>query len=377
MRELLIAANHDLGHQIATLQDLLGAAAVPPELAPYRSHIEQTCDELRLQVRRNLKDLDYNLPDTYPRILLQTQRIGRVFELVNSRFAGPALRSRPEDRIGLIVLRWLHDEHPKAAGQPFGISDGSFAIYPTGEWPAVYFLPCSRQRTLHYLPLLFHEFGHLLYVLHKRELDDLVADLQKTVGDLLAPKTVRQRSKAEQQDKFGQQAELAWYEWAQEFFCDAVGLTIGGPCFLKAFWNYFRCRSRDEFYMPRDKQITSRHPVTWLRIRTLIDRAKKLGLEPLATQVDSGWHDTASLLGVREDYEGMWTEEFFVPLRETLDHMLVESAPRQFTAADVSDDYVAGKPLTLLNAAWSQFESKPDHYKSWEKSAADEFTKSY
>ena len=80
------------------------------------------------------------------------------------------------------MLRFLHDSNAKTATLPFGLSDGSFAIYPTDKIPPIYLVPTSRQTTLLYLPLLFHEFGHLLYACHKTELDELVKDLQKVVA---------------------------------------------------------------------------------------------------------------------------------------------------------------------------------------------------
>jgi hypothetical protein len=371
MRDLLVSANKELLHQITTTQDLLGAAAVLAELTRYRSDIVRLCDHLRLSVLRSLKDLQYNLPDTFPLILQQTQQWSSVFELINTRLVGPVIRSKPEDRIALIFLRWLHDEHSKAAGRSFAVSDGGFAIYPTADWPILYFLPSSRQRTLHYLPLLIHEFGHLLYILHEREMDELVADFQIVVSDALAPMTVRHRAGADAQDDFRMQAVLAWYEWVQEFFCDSVGLTLGGPCFLKAFWNYFRTRSVDEFYLPRNKQLASRHPVTWLRIRMLVDRAKKLGLTGIADEIEEGWHITAKTLGVREEYEGMWAEDFFVPLRKTVDDMLKESSPRKFSDNDLKPCAEIGNLLALLYESWEAFESNPASYRGWEKVMID------
>lgn len=376
MRDLLVSANKDLLHQIMTTQELLGAASVSAELTRYRSDIERICEHLRLSVLRSLKDLQYNLPDTFPFILQQAQQWTTVFELINTRLVGPVIRSKPEDRIALIVLRWLHDEHPKAAGRSFAVSDGGFAIYPTADWPVLYFLPSSRQRTLHYLPLMFHEFGHLLYVLCLREMDELVADFQIIVSDALAPMTVRHRSGRDASDDFRKQAVLAWYEWVQEFFCDAVGLTIGGPCFLKAFWNYFRSRSVDEFYLPRNKQLVSRHPVTWLRIRMLVDRAKKLGLAEIADEIDQGWHITAKTLGVREEYEGMWEEDFFSSLRKTIDDMLEEASPRTFTTDDFKSYEETGSLLSMLNKAWQAFEANPGTYRAWEKGMIDFLLKS-
>ncbi len=141
MHDRLQASNEDLLHQLATLQRLFGEAQIPPELSGYRSHIEGVCERLRRQLQRNLKDLSYDLPDTHEDVLRQTQNVMRELELVNSLYAGPILRSLSADRLALVILRWLHDEHPKARNWPFGLSDGSFAIYPHLDLPSFFFCP--------------------------------------------------------------------------------------------------------------------------------------------------------------------------------------------------------------------------------------------
>src|SRR5436190_20342600 len=113
MRTELIRSNDDLSHQIGTLQHLLGHAQIPGELTAYRSEIESGCEELRRQVRRNLKDSAYDHPDTFSNDLHQTQRVMTELEVVNAYYAEPLLRSRQHDRLALLVLRLLHDEHPK------------------------------------------------------------------------------------------------------------------------------------------------------------------------------------------------------------------------------------------------------------------------
>lgn len=109
-----------------------------------------------------------------------------------------------------------------------------------------YLTPVTRQVTLLYLPLLFHEFGHLLYACHKQEMDDLVKEFQKTVTAALTPMSIRDQRGALRNAVFRRRAVTAWFAWVQEFFCDATGFTIGGPCFVSAFSHFFRTRSRDQ-----------------------------------------------------------------------------------------------------------------------------------
>lgn len=359
MRTGLIRSNDDLSHQIGTLQHLLGRAQIPGELTAYRSAIESVCEELRRQVRRNLKDLAYDHPDTFSNVLRQTQRVMTELEVVNAYYAGPLLRSKQDDRLALLVLRWLHDEHPKTARRAFALSDGQFAIYPDLRYPSLFFLPCSRRRTLLYLPLLFHEFGHLLYALHRPEMDDLVLEFQETAANVFAPTTRRQGASASQQDAFQAQLVLAYYPWCQEFFCDAVGLQIGGLSYLHAFINYFRLQGGQAFYVPRDKLVHKEHPVGWLRVRSLIHRAEKLHNDGAVAALATEWRETAHLLGIAEDYEGTWSAELFDPLQVMLDNMLEETAARPANSDEVANRSLDGVQsiVGLLNAAWVRFQA--------------------
>jgi len=372
MQTELTQSNHDLAHQVATLQRMLSEAAIAAELSGYRSEVEAICERLRRQVNRNLKDLSYQHADVLENVLRQTQRVMKELEILNSVYVGPLLRNRPEDRLALRLLRWLHDEHPRTAAKSFALSNAQFAIYPHPDLPSLYYLPCSRQQTLLYLPLLFHEFGHLLYALHRPEMDDLVAEFQSAVSNSLAPLTVRDGRAAEQQEVFRDRVFDAYYEWCQEFYCDAVGLTIGGPCFLHAFVNYFRLLGSDEFHVPREQQVKRAHPVGWLRVRLLIDRARKLGYVAEAEAHDGAWRRTAELMHAVEDYEGTWSEDLFAPVQKTLDDVLEETSPRTCNPAEASPpaelSLVSG-PVAVLNLAWRTFGAGHKSYPAFEQQA--------
>ena len=377
MQAELTQSNEDLSHQINRLQALLGQATIPGMLTGYRSEIEGECERLRLQVNRNLKDLSYNHPDTLENVLRQTQRVMNGLEVLNVLYVGPLLRSQQADELALTVLRWLHDEHPQTVSRSFALSDGQFAIYPHPDLPSVYYLPCSRQKTLLYLPLLFHEFGHLLYAVHKPEMDELVEDFQRVVFDVLAPMTVRRGSVAHAQDTFRNQVVLAYYEWLQEFFCDAVGLHIGGPAYLESFTSYFRLQGSREFYVPREDQLDRSHPVGWLRIRSLLHRAHQLGLGNVVDRCEHAWMQTANLMGINEDYEGTWSDELFTPLQRTLDDMLEETAPREHREHEIrpteSEIDRCSSPVALVNFAWSRFHHDSATYATFEKAAMKTF----
>jgi len=377
MHAYLTEANQDLLYQIEVVQELLGAAKVTGELTPYSGQVSQMCAELRLQALRNLKDLSYNVSNTLDAILSATQSLTALFELVNSRLASPVVRSKDGDRLGLLILRSLHDACPKTALLPFGLMDGNFAVYPTWQVPPIYLVPVTRQKTLLYLPLLFHEFGHVLYSCHKQEMDDLVQEFQKVVSGALAPQSMRGAGSVKA-TAFRRRVVTAWFAWVQEFYCDAVGITVGGPAFLKAFSHFFRTRSNDQYYVPREDQLQRKHPVTWLRTKMILDRARKFGFDELADSVKEAWQETATAIGVQEDYEGTWKDDFLIPLRETLDNMIEESQPPQHRPENITvvESAETFTPVQICNLAWQKFETAPANYRSWERTAIDGFLKS-
>jgi len=161
---------------------------------------------------------------------------------------------------------------------------------------------------------------------------------------------------------------LTWYKWAQELFCDAVGLVIGGPAFIHAFNRYLRISQRTEYHCPPDELGLRPHPVTWLRARLLARRARELGCETAADVMERQWAIIADTLGIVEDYYGFYEEEFLPLLWHTLNDMLVEAEPHHFTEQDLSDkEWNPGLSVVhLLNRAWRWFRSNPDEYATWE-----------
>lgn len=376
MRGILRESNLDLLREIGRLESALLRFSVPTELSAYHTRVAQKCLSFRERVLRNLDDLDLNKDDTLNDILSETQRVTRDFQLYNRRLAGPILRWRPSDRLCLRIIAWLHTSHPQTQDIPAGLSNEEFGIWPAPPDPVVYFMPASAQYGLLYLPLFFHEFGHLLYACHRLEMDALVHDLQKEIADLLEPASQHDDLHAQEEAKRRSAIVETWYEWTQELFCDAVGLRIGGLCFARAFSMYLRMTGRDAFHLPPEKIGFTPHPVTWLRIRLLANRACQIDWSAEAKTLENEWDKIAATMGLTEDYYGFYVGEFLPPIRETLDDMLEEASPYRFTDDDVSLsewDPESSSPVQLLNKAWSVFLNDPDGYAGWEEQAISAF----
>jgi len=376
MRTILHESNLDLLGEVERLIAALTEAPVIPELAVYRDRVVQACADIREQVRHNLRNLEFGREDILPEeILSETQRLARDLRLYNRRFAGPALRSLESDRLSLRVISWLHAVHKETTNIPAAVSTEEFGIWPDPPHPIVYFMPVSAQHGLLYQPLFFHEFGHLLYACHEPEMHSLVQDLQMEIAELLEPLARRNDVHAQAEERQRAIIVLTWYKWAQELFCDVVGLTIGGPAFIHAFNRYLRINPRTEYHCPPDELRLRPHPVTWLRTRLLARRAREMGCEAAADAMEQQWATIAGTLGVVEDYYGFYEKEFLPVIWQTLDDMLVEAEPYRFTPRDGGGDEWAphSTPVHLLNRAWYEFRNNPDGYSEWERQAITAF----
>ena len=376
MQDLLKQNNVALCYEIEKLQHSLSNARVkiPEELKPYTDWVTNECENIYQRVLQNIRYLGLGQESLLKDILSETQSISNDFSILNQYQATPILRVRPSDRLPLKLLLWIHATHRRTKSIPVAIGDGVFSIWPIK--PSIYFTPCAAQQGLLNLPIFFHEFGHLLFGCHQPEMNDLVEELQAEIGDLLRPAVERDDKYAEVQEQNREVIVDRWYEWAQECFCDAIGFMTGGPSFAYAFSMHLRILGRRQYYMPKEELANSTHPVTWIRIRLLADRARQMDYDVIATDLEENWNEIATALGVPEDYDGFYDPKFLPVIREKLDDMLTETAPREFRESEISNhesESTFTSPVALLNAAWQKFQDDPENYREWEEDAIARF----
>ena len=376
MQELLKENNIVLRHEIEQLQRSLTEARgdTPKELQSYIKQIIDKCNVLYQRVLDNLKYLEFGIANLSKEILSETELVTRAFYRLNGNQVSPILRARASDRLSLKFLLWLHATHSQMKSIPAAICDGEFSVWPIQ--PTVYYTPCTAQQGLRNLPIFFHEFGHLLYGCHQQEMDALVNELQKEIRDILRPHV-------ERNDEYERTREMerdvivhTWYEWAQECFCDAVGFVMGGPSFAYVFSMYFRILGKSGYHLPREELARSSHPVAWIRIHLLVDRARLMGYNEVATDLERKWNEIATALGVIEDYDGFYDPAFLPVIQQKLDDMLTETSPRQFQESEVPNQELESSltsPVALLNRAWQKFIEDPDSYREWEEDAIARF----
>ena len=129
---------------------------------------------------------------------------------------------------------------------------------------------------------------------------------------------------------------------------------------------------RGDFYRQPADLEHSEHPVTWLRIRLLVERARANGFDDPASEVERDWNVIASTVGVAEDYHGFYDDALSPVLVKTIDDMLTETEPRvcsQDEASGEGRNVQSDELVGLLNEAWRVYRRSPSAYSEWEEKA--------
>jgi hypothetical protein len=375
MRTLLRNRNQGLVRTVQSLTELIQAASAPQELEPHRTYVLGICGQLRDLLTRNLDDLQRGPEGIIEDVLSNTQLATRLAQLLSARIASPILRASPDDRLCLRTIAWLHRQHALTASVPAAFGDGHTAVWPFIQVVPIYFMPTAEQRSLLFQPLVFHEFGHLLYAFHQREMDAIVAEIQRGIERGLASSSQRDDQYDEDQAARRQGIVDTWYAWAQEFFCDAVGLTVGGPAFLHSFSEHLSRMERGDFYRQPSDLYHSSHPITRLRIRFLTARARRLGYSADADLLEEEWTQIGLAMGISEDHHGFYDARLEALITGRIDDMLTEAAPIECSASEAAgergDDRTS--PVGLLNEAWRRYRDHAEGYPEWEAAAVRDF----
>lgn len=288
-------------------EDLCGivrGSDVPAELEPFKQFVLEQCEQLSKNIQRNLQLLQLRnklglqvkagagKDDFLKEILGETRTANLRLQSLSDYYAPPILRSHTHDRLSLMIISYLHCSHHRTENFPPVVNSGSVAIHPLGVVP-VYYFPVVEQCGLLYQPLLIHEYGHFLYKIHRQEMDNLVEELQEDVLHLLQSSRYRNDLYSQEQHQIRREVAYTWYAWTQELFCDAIGLTIGGPSYLYAFSSYLHTLQESDFRREPDMLRGSLHPPRWLRIQFLARRANDLGLAETVTEIVQEWENVS------------------------------------------------------------------------------------
>ena len=371
MWEILERRNHELHLALAALIHLLKIAKIPYELEPYKDRIRGVCSRTQALVARNLAYLKLRHKEILEEVLSNTQQATKYVRLLSCRSSVPILRASESDRLSLTFARWVHNVHPEITQIPPAVDNGPCSIWPFyRDFCPIYFFPSIEQRGLLHQPLLFHEFGHLLYACHKPEMDELVSNLQREILELLMPLSHRGDKYSGEQAARRQAIVDTWYNWAQELFCDAVGLIIGGPSYLYAFSSFLSTLDRGDFYREPENMKMSEHPVTWLRVKFLLKHGSLAGFSGLVRKVEKEWSVIAQIMSVEEDYHGYYDNTLDEAVIRTIRDMITETSPRPCNDAEAAGDGwspSSDAPVRLLNWAWQVHNRNFEKYTPWEE----------
>jgi hypothetical protein len=375
-RELLVQRVQDLSRELEALCGALQVAVVPLELEPYRTRLLRYAKESERWLAGINRDLTGDVDEILEDLRSSTAQATEIVCLLSRVLAAPVLAASVADRLWLRLIQWMHASAHQTVAFPAACCDGDPQVWPFLLFAPLYSFPNLVRRGVLYMPVLFHEFGHVLYRLHRPELDDLVEELQRWIQDELEPLSRRNDELARRQRELQRDIVDTWYAWTQELFCDAVGLLMAGPAYLHAFNSYLSRLERSDLTRPLDDLAGSSHPVLWLRIKLLNSFARRLGYDTAAERHERNWATLAAALKVAEDYFGFFEDIWQTKVEAVIRDMLTETAPRPCRSEEAEPHaqwHEGDSPIRLMNSAWERFLVDPAGYPIWETAAIGAF----
>lgn len=354
------------------LETSLSGPQIPLLLEPYRIKIVGYCQHYRLDTEVSLALLQMQNDSILEDLLSKTQVATNSLRIISNRLATPVLRASSGDALCLKILTWIHQSHAETSFIPAAFASGDVAILPMMRDMFIYFFPGLEQHGLLFQPLHYHEFGHGLYVLHKPEMDALVKDLQVSIFDMLTPLSQRNDRHAEEAAKkqkavVNRSFLLKLLQYTENAYRYAGPPIVSPTASQKISW-----AQSNHLYRVSEDLERSKHPVTWLRIRLLVHRARKMGLSETALRVEREWETLARVMQIDEDYHGFYEDTMEDEVHRAINDMLAEASPREFLQEEImSEDQVRSddSSVTLVNQAWRIHNTQPDAYAEWEKNA--------
>jgi hypothetical protein len=369
MKQALYQNIQDIERECNIIKETLKSRDTPKELQLFRDWVSLLIDGIIESNNDNKYYLNLDRIRLIPTIYSKTQQNANTLKVLARTYIPILHRYHSDDIFCLKVLDWLHQQHEKSKQKPFGLSSGSFSILPNVGTPMIYYLPAPSQLNILHVPLFFHEFGHFLYAAHRPEMDDLVKELQNRISEKIAIVHEDNTKKNEKQRAKNIDIVETWFSWAEEFFCDAVGLHIGGKSYLHIFSLYLRTSGNSSFYANEESLNHSTHPVSWLRVKFLVHRARTYNLNQEADDLEKLWQDIADILNIREKYHGYYEDSFFEIVTQHLDDMLEETQPIFFKDYTESFDnqWKNMNFIALVNYAWDKYLENFEEYSITEK----------
>lgn len=375
MKEALLQNIQDIERECKIIENVLANTNIPNELMPFKNWVSNFIQNIQQDNDRNRYLLGLGRPIQTKAAYYNTEQNANNLRVLASQYAHIVQRYHQNDYLGVVFLAWLHNQHSQSREKSFALSNGNFAIYPDVNHPMIYYMPVSSQLNLLHFPLFFHEFGHFLYAAHKQEVEVLIKEFQSKISDKIAIVNEENTEKNEKKRDKNNAIIETWFSWMQEFFCDAVGLYIGGKSYLHIFSLYLRLSGNSSFYANEENLKLSTHPVSWLRIKFLVQRAKTLGLEKEANDLQKLWREMAQILNIKEKYHGYFDEDFLSDAQQCLDDMIEETQPICFKdyLQNTDKQWESMNFIELVNWAWEKYLENAEVYNLIEQKVVEHY----
>jgi len=356
LNQLLFDVKQRCSHVRAELERL--TSVVPADVEEYREAMAQRIARAERLVDGLLSDPDIRRPELAVNYFRDYKRLT---ELVQATEDFPALVLGRFSNRDLWMTRFVAhicDEIGYPYQPPVCSSLSSQYYWAVPNMDLV-FVPCLEPFHLLALPDLYHELGHIILFRDKHRFVYPGFDLVDRHFNNLVNQAQQQNWPSGSIDNLNEQCSRWKLSWYLEFAADLLATFCIGPAFA---WSNIRLCTNLGVSLFKDAES---HPADNTRANVIHLMLEHLGFNGTAEEVQKRWVELVDLSG--EDRP----QEYDLSYPDSLVHDIVNFVYEKCKEKGLRAYETQTKnPLnlgTMLNAAWTEFHSRPHSFADFEK----------
>lgn len=295
----------------------------------------------------------------HPQYLNTIGNLRRQLEAINSIITPVVERYNDEDEFVTKLYQAILDQIniPSLEGVVSSSSDRAYMVYPNFS---CFKIPSGSSENLLDLPLLLHEFAHVLQVKDDSFMDKFRPKLKSFIEE------EKEQARAEEvnyESLYDHVFEMWQEDWGKEFISDMIATYILGEAFA---WRYLGLviskAETHTLYHPSGEE-ESTHPSLESRMRSIMKLLSKMNTVQ-RKKIKPRWEKIVMFRkeDVPQNYYLTYPDELFEALSSTVFEVCKKKDIRSFQ----EESSETGDILQLLREARSKHFENPENYPVWE-----------
>lgn len=366
----ILGLTADLDRRCENLQALLSVYKPHKDVSRLHSRITTMLAQTRKKIRSLQKSNTVHHPELWSNALSDYQDLVHEFTVVEQLGVPILTRYNKEDERGSALVRALAHQIGFPQDLIPVVTATSDAYYWAEENLRIVGIPASDLKGVLGWPDLLHELAHLLLAARR----DFLAGFSPIVKEYFKEQRERMADigSSPHENRALAIAQLRWGEgqtgtWRLEFAADLVATYLVGPSYA---WQHLRLTMNhgDDPFTPSPPESTS-HPAPQARLDEVAAMLRLLKCEQEAKAIQLHWANMLHLTLYDQLPPGFRTY-YPTELMKTLAELVFTSCQREGLVPFANETLSQSADLiSLINAAWLEFNCNPTTYVSWENQA--------